>query len=235
MKVEIWSDIMCPFCYMGKRKFELALAEFEPRENIEIIWKSYQLMPDLEKGTPTDLEKILVERKGISINQARQMNASVTQSGKQVGLTYNFDKALAVNTFDAHRFLHFAKANGKSNGAEEVIFRSYFTDGKNVGDFNVLVELGKEIGLDTHALSTALENGSYEDEVLTDMYEAKQLGVRGVPFFVFNRKYAVSGAQEPGIFLQTLEKSYSEWQKDNPEIKMEMSDAKVCTPNGECD
>ncbi len=235
MKVEIWSDIMCPFCYMGKRKFELALAEFEHKENIEIIWKSYQLMPDLEKGTPTDLEKILVERKGISINQARQMNASVTQSGKQVGLTYNFDKALAVNTFDAHRFLHFAKANGKSNGAEEVMFRSYFTDGKNVGDFNVLVELGKEIGLDTNALATALENGSYEDEVRADMYEARQLGVRGVPFFVFNRKYAVSGAQDPGIFLQTLEKSYSEWQKDNPEIKMEMIDGKVCTPNGECD
>ncbi len=235
MKVEIWSDVMCPFCYMGKRKFELALAEFEHKDNIEIVWKSYQLMPELDKGTPTDLEKILVEKRGIDINQARQMNAQVAQAGKQVGIEYNFDKALAVNTFDAHRFLQFAKANGKANEAEEVMFRSYFTDGKNVGDYSVLIQLGKEIGLDSDALKTALENGSYANEVRADISEAQQVGVRGVPFFVFNRKQAVSGAQDPQTFLQTLEKSFVEWRKDNPETKLEIIDGKVCTPDGECD
>ncbi len=235
MKVEIWSDIMCPFCYMGKRKFELALAEFEHKDKIEIIWKSFQLHPELKKSTPTDIEELIAGKKGIDTNQAKHINEQVAQAGRQVGLNFNFDKVLAINTFDAHRFLHFAKANGKTNEAEEVMFSAYYTDGKNVGDFNVLVELGKELGLDTNALKTALGNESYADEVRADIYEAQQLGIRGVPFFVFDRKYAVSGAQEPQTFLQTLVKSYTEWQKENPETKLEIIEGKVCTPNGECD
>lgn len=235
MKVEIWSDVMCPFCYMGKRKFELALAEFEHKDKIEIVWKSFQLMPELEKDTPADLEKIFVEKKGIDIDQMRQMNTQLTQAGKQVGIEYNFDKTLTVNTFDAHRFLQFAGEKGKADEAEEVLFRSYFTDGKNVGDYNLLIQLGKEIGLDENTLKTALENGSYADKVRADIYEARQVGVRGVPFFVFNRKQAVSGAQEPEVFLQTLEKSYTEWRKENPEVKLEIIDGKACTPQGMCD
>jgi len=235
MIVEIWSDVMCPFCYLGKRKFESALAEFEHRHNIDIVWKSYQLMPELEKGRTTDLETLLVEKKGLDLNQVRQMNAHVTQSGREVGLIYNFDKALAVNTLDAHRFIQFAKAKGKGNEAEEVMFRAYFTDGKNIGDWAVLRALGEEIGLDTGALMTALENGHWEEEVRTDVYEAQQVGVRGVPFFLFNGKWAVSGAQEPLTFLKTLERSYAEWQKDNPETKLEVIDGEVCTPDGECD
>lgn len=235
MKIEIWSDVMCPFCYIGKHKFETALEQFEDKNNIEIEWKSFQLMPELEKGKVSDLERILVEKRGIDLQQAKAMNAQVSQAGEQIGITFNFDKALAVNTFDAHRFIHFAKHNGKQNEAEEVLFRSYFTDGKNVSNFSTLIQLGEEIGLDTNALKTALENGSYADEVRADIYEAQQIGARGVPFFVFNRKYAVSGAQAPQTFLQTLEKSFTEWRKENPETKLEIIDGKVCTPDGKCD
>lgn len=235
MKVEIWSDVMCPFCYIGKQKFETALNQFADKNNIEIEWKSFQLMPELEKGVVNDLEKILVEKRGIDPAQAKAMNVQVAQMGKQVGLEFNLDRTLAVNTFDAHRFLHFAKTHGKQDEAEDILFRSYFTEGKNIGDFTTLIQLGASIGLDATALKTALENNSYADEVRADINEAQQVGVRGVPFFVFNRKHAVSGAQDPQTFLQTLEKSFSEWRKDNPETTLKIIEGQVCTPDGKCD
>lgn len=234
MKVEVWSDIMCPYCYIGKHKFETALAQFSNKEGIDIEWKSFQLMPELEKGKVYDLDKILIETRGMSASQLHASQAQLTEAGKQAGISFHFDKALTVNTFDAHRFLHFAKSQGKQNEAEEVLFRAYFSDGKNVGDYTTLVELGKEIGLDAEALKTALENGSHTNEVHADISEAQQLGIRGVPFFVFDRKYAVSGAQDPQAFLETLEKSFAEWQKENAGPKFEMIDGKACTPQGEC-
>ncbi len=235
MKIEIWSDVMCPFCYIGKRKFETALDEFPNKEQVEIEWKSFQLMPELEKGVVNDLEKILVERRGIDPARAKAMNAQVAQAGKQAGLEFNFDRTLVVNTLDAHRFLHFAKANDKQNEAEEILFRSYFTDGKNIGDFATLIQLGAAIGLDIDELDAALENGNYADEVRKDIYEAQQVGVRGVPFFVFDRKQAVSGAQSPETFLQVLETAFTEWRKNNPETTLNLLAGQVCTPEGKCD
>ncbi len=235
MKIEIWSDVMCPFCYIGKRKFEMALEQFPNKDNVEIVWKSFQLMPDLKTQTNRNLDQFLAEEKGMPLEQAKAMNNQVVQIAKSIGLNYNFDKTIPANTFNAHRFTHFAKANGKQNEAEEILFHSYFIDGKNIDDFSTLIELGKEIGLDTNTLKTALENGSYADDVRTDIYEAQQVGVRGVPFFVFNRKQAVSGAQEPQTFLEVLEKSYTEWRKYNPQTKLEIIEGKACTPDGKCD
>ncbi len=235
MKVEIWSDVMCPFCYIGKRKFETALEQFANKEHIEIEWKSFQLASDMKTQPDKSIHQFLAEHKSISVEQAKGMNAQVTQMAKQVGLIYNFDKSVVANSFNAHRFTHFAKQYGKQNEAEELLFRSYFTDGKNIDDYPTLIQLGAEIGLDTTALKTALENGSYVDDVKADIYEAQQVGVRGVPFFVFNRKYAVSGAQESNAFLETLEKSFAEWRKENPEAALEVIEGKICTPQGECD
>lgn len=214
MKVEIWSDVMCPFCYIGKRKFEKALAQFPSREKVEIEWKSYQLSPDMKTDTTITAYESLARHKGISVDEARAMNNQVVEMAKSVGLVYNMEKSVVANSFNAHRFTHFAKAHGKQNEAEELLFRSYFTDGKNIDDFPTLIELGNEIGLDASALKTALEDDSYADDVRHDIYEAQQLGVRGVPFFVFDRKYGVSGAQETQVFLQTLEKSFDEWETE---------------------
>ncbi|HWW39222.1 DsbA family oxidoreductase [Pedobacter sp.] len=214
MKVEIWSDVMCPFCYIGKRKFEAALEQFPDKDKIQLIWKSFQLAPELVTQPDKSLHQFLSEHKGISLEQAKGMNDHVRQLAKQVGLVYNFDTSIVANSFNAHRFTHFAKHYGKQNEAEESLFRSYFTDGKNIDDYPTLIQLGSEIGLDTAALKTALEDGSYADEVRIDIYEAQQVGVRGVPFFVFNRKYAVSGAQETPVFLETLQKSYAEWRQE---------------------
>ncbi len=226
---------MCPFCYIGKRKFEKAMSQFSGKNNVEIEWKSYQLMPALKTQEGRNLDQFLAEEKGISPEQAKAMNARAVQMAELENLVYNFDKAIPANTFDAHRFIHAAKQEGKQEEAEEMLFRSYFTDGKNIDDHATLLELGKDIGLNTDNLKTALQNGSFAEDVQADIQEAQEIGVRGVPFFVFNRKYAVSGAQDSQVFLQTLEKSFEEWQKENPGTNFETIEGKVCTPGQNCD
>jgi protein disulfide-isomerase len=234
MIVEIWSDVMCPFCYIGKRKFEMALAQFPHKDKIELVWKSFQLAPEMKTQPDKNIHQFFAEHKGMSIEQAKGMNDYVTQLAKQVGLTYNFDKSIVANSFNAHRFAHFAKQFGKQNEAEEVLFRSYFTDGKNIDDFPTLIQLGKEIGLDSDKLKTALEDGSYAADVKQDIYEGQQVGLRGVPFFLFNRKFAVSGAQDSKKFLEKLEMAFEEWRKSNPENAIEVIEGKVCTPESDC-
>lgn len=234
MKVEIWSDVMCPFCYIGKRKFETAMSQFPHKDKVQLVWKSFQLAPELKTQTDKNIHQFLSEHKGMSVEQAKGMNDHVTQLARQVGLTYNFDRSIVANSFSAHRFTHFAKQHHKQNEAEEILFRSYFTDGKNIDDYQTLTALGKEIGLDTTALQTALENGSYADNVRADIHEAGQVGVRGVPFFVFNRKYAISGAQETNAFLGALQKSFDEWRTANPEVRLEVTEGQSCNADGEC-
>lgn len=235
MKVEIWSDIMCPFCYIGKRKFEAALNGFENKNEIELVWKSYQLAPDLKTQPNKSAHEFLAKHKGISIDEAKGMNNQIGQMAKQVGLTFNYDKMIVANSFNAHQFAHFTKQFGKQNEAEELLFRSHFSDGKNIDDISVLIDLAKELALDTEALKKALENDNFSDNVKADILETQQIGVKGVPFFVFDRKYAASGAQNEEVFLQTLEKSFQEWKETQPENSLEIIDGESCTPDGDCD
>ena len=201
---------MCPFCYIGKRKFEAALAAFDNKDAVEIEWKSFMLAPELQTDTTKNIHQFLADHKGMSLDEATGMNDNVAHMAAQVGLTYNFDKTVVANSFNAHRFLHFAKQHGKQQEAEELIFQAYFTDGKNIDSADTLMDIATTLGLDAQAFAAAMGSGAFADEVLADIDEAQQLGVRGVPFFVFDRKYAVSGAQDPAVFLQTLEKSFEE-------------------------
>ncbi|MGJ1324707.1 DsbA family oxidoreductase [Sphingobacterium faecium] len=235
MKVEIWSDVMCPFCYIGKKKFETAWNEFAAKNKVEIEWKSFQIMPGLQTQPDRSIHEVLVDQKRISLEQAKQLNGYATQMAKDVGLTYNFDKTVPVNTLKAHQFQHFAKANGKGVEAEELMFKAYFTDGKNIDDMDTLVELGKSIGLDGSALKSALEKQTYLNAIKNEIQEADKIGVNGVPFFVFNRKRAVSGAQDPQVFLDMLQKSFEEWRNENPQTKLEVVEGAVCKPDGTCD
>jgi predicted DsbA family dithiol-disulfide isomerase len=212
MKIEIWSDIMCPFCYIGKRKFENALSQFPHKDQVQLIWKSYQLSPEMKTDPNINIHQFLAKHKGLPLEEAKELNDHVTQLARQVGLIYNFDKSIVANSFNAHRFSHFAKKYHKQNDAEEKLFHAYFTDGKNLDDHEVLITLGEEIGLDKNELKSALENGLYAEDVKNDIREAHLIGVRGVPFFVFNRNYAVSGAQSVQVFFDTLEKSFGEWE-----------------------
>jgi predicted DsbA family dithiol-disulfide isomerase len=212
MSVEIWSDIMCPFCYIGKRKFEQALSQFEGKDEVEIIWKSYQLSPQLVTDTSTNINEYLSVHKGITLEQAQQMNAQVSQMAKQVELEYNLDKSVVANSFDAHRFSHYALSKGKQGAAEEKLFQAYFTEGKNMDDKNILMDIGTEIGLDANEIEKILDSEMYRDAVIEDIKEAEAIGVQGVPFFVFDRKYAVSGAQDTAVFLNTLQQTLKEKQ-----------------------
>lgn len=236
MKVEIWSDIMCPFCYIGKRHYEAAISRFADSSDIELEWHSFQLDP----GIPAKMEKqvgvyqYLAERKGISYDESAKMHGHVVDMAKHAGLTYNFDKAVVANSFDAHRMIQMAKSKGLGDAAEERLFKAYFTEGKNFGDPVVLVELGKDIGLTADEVKTALDDNAYADKVNQDIQEAQKIGVRGVPFFVFDRKYAVSGAQPADSFLEVLEKSFGEWRKANPVSELKISEGPSCTPDGEC-
>lgn len=224
---------MCPFCYIGKKKFDTALAQFPHSDKIEIVWKSFQLMPDLETVPGKSINEVLSDAKGISPAQAAGMNAQVTQLAQQAGLTFNLEQSVPANTFNAHRFARFAQTRGLQPEAEEALFEAYFTDGKNIDDVTVLVQLGTGIGLDGHALRAALESDSYAQDVQKDIAEAGQLGIRGVPFFVFDRKQAVSGAQEPATFLQVLETTFSEWQHNNP-AGLQVIAGQSCSTDGTC-
>jgi predicted DsbA family dithiol-disulfide isomerase len=210
MVIEIWSDVMCPFCYIGKRRLENAMAKFSKRDEVEITWKSFQLNPDLETDPSKNVHQFLAERKRISLEKAKEMNAYVTEMAASAGLKYNFDNAIVANSFDAHRLSHLAKKHGLQNEMEERLFAAYFTEGKNTADHHTLISLGSEIGLDAIEIKKVLDSDELSEEVRTDIYEAHQIGVTGVPFFVFNNKYAISGAQETDLFLEVLNKAAAE-------------------------
>lgn len=234
MQIEIWSDVMCPFCYIGKRKFEKALEQFSNRENIEIIWKSFQLNPDMKTEPNKNSIIALAEQKGISIQESNEMHKYVVEMANSVGLKYNMEKTIAANSFNAHRLTHFAKSKGLQLEMEEKLFEAYFILGKNIDDKNTLIEIGESIGLNKVELEKTMYSNDYAANVNNDIYEAQQVGARGVPFFVFDKKYAISGAQESSTFLQTLEKSFTEWQKSNPEKALKIVDGKVCSPEKDC-
>lgn len=232
MKIEIWSDVMCPFCYIGKRRFENALNLLPFKNEIEIEWKSFQLDPSVKSEPGRNIHQYLAERKGFSVEKAKELNDHVTGMAAAEGLQYNFDKAVVANSFDAHRFSQVAKKNGKGIEAEESLFRAYFTEGKDISDHDTLVQLGNEIGLDSTAVRQALESDAYTKEVQKDIAEAEALAIRGVPFFVIDRKYAVSGAQASETFVQALNQSYTEWKKQNTQLKT--IEGEVCTSDGDC-
>jgi predicted DsbA family dithiol-disulfide isomerase len=219
MKIEIWSDVMCPFCYLGKRKFENALAQFADKEHIEVVWKSFQLNPDLVTDPTININQYLADIKGFPLEQAVQMNNRLAEAGKLLGLKFHFDDIVVANSFKAQNLIHFARLQGKQNEIEERLFEAYFTEGKNVDDTSVLIQLASDIELNINGLPEVLEKQTYTDKVQTDIAEARQLGIRGVPYFSFNRKYAISGAQETPVFLDTLRKSFADWHKDHPEVK----------------
>jgi len=205
MKVEIWSDIMCPFCYIGKRHFEEALKQFPEAGKVEIEWKSFQLDPELPKpASEKNVYEYLSERKGISLQQSKDMHKHVVEMAKRAGLDYNFDKTVVANSLDAHRLIQFAKTKNLGDEAEERFFKAYFTEGKNLCDQATLIALAKEIGLDEKEAAQVINNNDFTEEVTKDINEAAHLGIRGVPFFVFNRKHGISGAQPVSTFLSAL-------------------------------
>ena len=220
MKVEVWSDIMCPFCYIGKRNYETALKQFADSNHVEIEWHSFQLDPTIppsREENKVTVYQYLADKKGLTYQQSVSMHQGLIQTAKNAGLTYNFEKAIVANSLDAHKMIQLAKEKGLGDEAEERLFLAYFTEGKDFGRLETLIELGTDIGLKEEEIMAAILSEEYAYKVKLDIQEAQNIGVRGVPFFVFNRKYAISGAQPPAFFLQTLEQSFKDWRTFNPE------------------
>lgn len=210
MKIEVWSDFVCPFCYIGKRRLEKALELFDYRDEIEIVYRSFELDPGAPKDTESSIHELLAVKYGLSLQQAQESNRNVAQQAQTEGLTYNFDTIVPTNTFEAHRLAHYAGQQGKAKEMNERLFRAYFTDSLHIGEHETLVRLAEEVGLNGSAVRDVLEQNTYADEVREDENEARRLGIRGVPFFVLRGKYAVSGAQPLEIFQGALLRAWED-------------------------
>ena len=211
MKIEIWSDVVCPWCYIGKRRLERALGEFEHADEVEIAWRSFQLNPVTPAGTAVPTSEYLVRRFG---PQASQMTGRVAALGRDEGLDLDFDTALTVNTLDAHRLLHLAADLGVGDAAKERLLRAHFTEGADLSDPETLVRLASEAGVDPDRAREVLAGTEYADAVRADIELAQAFGASGVPFFVIDRKYGISGAQPAETFLQALRTAYAEETQD---------------------
>ncbi|WP_218089740.1 DsbA family oxidoreductase [Rhodohalobacter halophilus] len=227
--VDIWSDIVCPFCYIGKRNFENAVEQSGLKDSVKVVWHSFELAPDAETNPDASIYKELAKRKGWNMEQSKQIHKQMEQRAKESGLDYNFDKTIPANSFKAHRLLHLAKIHDVQNEVKELLFKGYFTDGKNIDDDIYLIEVGEEAGLKEKEIRSAMNRDDIEKEIEEDIQHARKLGIQGVPFFVLDQKYAVSGAQPVEAFVQALEKVKEERKEADSTIEGE-----VCGPDGNC-
>ena len=229
MKIEIWSDVACPWCYIGKRRFEAALAEFPHRDSVEVQWRSYQLDPNLPEhydGTELDY---LSTRKGLAPQQVTQMFDHVAEQASGEGLDYRFDKVVVANSFTAHRLIHLAAAHGQQDAAKERLLSDHFEHGKDIGSREYLTDLGKDLGLDAAAVAELFSTDKYAADVRSDFEEARALGISGVPFFVIDRKFGLSGAQPSETFTAALNQA---WQETHPLVLVNAADGEACGPDG---
>ena len=228
IKVEIWSDVACPWCYIGKRRFESALAHFEQRDQVEIIWRSFELAPDAPDTTDETLNEMLSKKYGMSLQQAQDANSRVTALAAAEGLDYHLDKAQYANTFHAHQLIHLAAEYHLQDAMKERLLKAYFTDGLALGHIDTLVQLAAEIGIDANKAQTALVNDTYADAVRADEQRAHDFGISGVPFFAFNEKYGVSGAQPAEMFSEVLAQVWGEVRPQLISVKSTPG-AGICT------
>lgn len=234
MKVEIWSDFICPFCYIGKRRMESALENFSHKDSVTIEYKSYELDPNAEKKPEMKMHELLAKKYDMSVEKAQKMNEDMGNQAAEVGLVYNFDNMQHTNTFDAHRVAKYAADHDKGKEMTESLLHAYFTESKLISDHPTLVALATEVGLDKTGVVDLLKTDAYVKHVRGDEEQAREIGVQGVPFFVFNEKYAVSGAQPPEVFSEVLEKVWDE-ENEKPTLKSlnpKKSKTTYCTDEG---
>ena len=210
MQVEVFSDVVCPWCYIGKRRLEEALTTFAHADDVTVTYRSFQLDPSTPLDVTGSITERLAEKYGVDLGQARAMNDRVSGIADTVGLDFHLDQAQAANTLAAHRLLHFAAVHGRQAELKERLMRAYFTEGANLNERDELIRLAGEVGLDTAGAAEVLDSDQFAAEVDADIALARGFGVSGVPFFVFDRTYGVSGAQESAVLSQTLERAWAD-------------------------
>ncbi|PNY81283.1 DsbA family oxidoreductase [Deinococcus koreensis] len=210
LRVDVWSDIACPWCYIGKRRLEAALQDFAGRDQVEVVWHSFELDPSAPARQDASMAEILARKYGGGAARAQGMMAQVTEVAARDGLDYRFDVLRPTNTFLAHQLIHLAAEHGLQDAMKERLLLAYFTQGELVGDPETLVRLAQEVGLDAAQTRAALDAGTYADAVRQDEAQARTLGISGVPFFVLGGRYGVSGAQEAQVLRGALEQVWAE-------------------------
>lgn len=215
MKITIWSDFVCPFCFIGESHLKQALEIFEHAQEVEIEYKSYLLMPDVEYVPGKGYAETFAEMKGMPVEQANTMLKQVIDMAKGSGVDINYDIAKLSSTSDAHRIFQYAKEQGKGNEFFSRFYAAHFSEGEVLSDSNTIIKLAGEAGLDEEKVRTLLDSNDYAEKVNQDISEAQTVGVQGVPFFVFNNKYAVSGAQPVESFKQVLDQV---WEEEKQEL-----------------
>ena len=214
MRVEIWSDVVCPWCYVGKRRFEQALAQFPHRDQVEVVWRSFELDAQAPAERVGDYAELLAAKYGVPVARGQEMIDTMTATAAQEGLDFRFDRARVGSTFDAHRLLHLAGERGVQDAVKERLMRATFTEGEPIGDPEALVRLAAEAGLDAEEAREVLAGDRYAEQVRADERDAQRFGISGVPFFVVDRTYGVSGAQPAEVLRQVLERA---WDESRPE------------------
>ena len=231
MDIEIWSDVICPWCYIGKRRFEQALEQFPHRDAVSVHWRSFELDPDAPQQYAWTLNEMLAEKYETTPQQAAQMNQRVSALAAEVGLDYQLDQARPGNTFNAHRLLHLAAKRDVQPTVTERLMRAYFTEGQPIGDSETLARLASEAGLDANEARATLAGDAFADEVRADERRAAMLGIHGVPFVAIDARYGVSGAQPTEVFLKALETA---WEASQP-LTMVSGDAESADDSGVCE
>ena len=206
MKIEVWSDYVCPFCYIGKRRLEEALEETGLGDKVEVIYKAYELDPNSPKTSNQTMQEVLATKYNMSIEEAKNMTNNVVEQAKTVGLNYNYDEMKPANTFDAHRLAKLAAQEKVGEEVTESLLHSYFIEGEAIGTEDVLTRIAEEAGISAERIKAVLASDEFASEVKADIAEAREVGVQGVPFFVINRKYAISGAQPAETFADAIRK-----------------------------
>lgn len=210
MQIEVWSDVICPWCYIGKRRLEMALAHFPHWENVQVVWRSFELDPDAPRQSQTPLVEMLAQKYGVSQQEAAAMNARVTAAAKEVGLEYHLDRARPGNTFDAHRLLHFAATQQLVDIASERLMHAYFSESLAVSDHQALARLAPEFGIAESKALEILESDAYSSEVRADEARAASFGITAVPCFLLDENIAIAGAQPVEVFADTLLQAWQE-------------------------
>jgi predicted DsbA family dithiol-disulfide isomerase len=212
MQIEIWSDVVCPWCYLGKRRFERALASFDHRDSVEIIYRSFELDPSAQRGVTAPTIEVLASKYGMTAQQASDAQRQMEERAVGDGLDFHMDGLRSGNTRDAHRLLHLAKARGRQPELVERLHRAYFSEQRSIFDRDSLRDLAVEAGLDSLEVVNVLDSDSYDDDVATDEATARALGASGVPFFVIDRRYGISGAQPAEAITQALDSAWADAQ-----------------------
>lgn len=214
LTLDIWSDMLCPFCFIGKRNLDKALAQFPHKDDINIRWHSYQLAPNLEYDPNKDAHQALADHKGMPYETAKQLNTQVAQMAAQAGITFDIDSMKWANSLSAHHLLQWAKTQGKAHEMEERLFQAVFVNGENISDIDQLMSISKELGLSEVEAEKAITSHAFTEAVQEDISNAQYVGLKGVPHFVINDEAAFSGALPPESFLQVLTQYHDKWKMD---------------------